>query len=97
MSDGSIHPGMDPDSNETAGYCRPPIRWPAATTRNSEFHIACHACPGYGSCGGMFTYNTMQTFIGVVGMQPLEMVAPPVRRSAPDEEFPEQLVGYLQR
>ena len=39
--------------------------------------IACHACPGFGSCGGMFTYNTMQTFIGVVGMQPLHMVAPP--------------------
>ena len=27
--------------------------------------------------GGMFTYNTMQTFIGVVGLQPLEMVSPP--------------------
>ena len=33
--------------------------------------------PRLGSCGGMFTYNTMQTFIGVVGMQPLHMVAPP--------------------
>ena len=28
-----------------------------------------------GSCGGMFTYNTMQTFTGVVG-RPLHMVSP---------------------
>ena len=32
--------------------------------------------PGYGSCGGMFT-NTMQTFIAVVGLQPLHMVSLP--------------------
>ena len=38
-----------------------------------------------GSCGGMFTYNTMQTFIGVVGMQPLHMVAPPSDDPAPDQ------------
>ena len=38
--------------------------------------LALHACPGQGSCGGMFTYNTMQTFIGVLGMEPLHMVAP---------------------
>ena len=38
--------------------------------------IALESCPGFGSCGGMFTYNTMQTFIGVVGMQPLHMVSP---------------------
>ena len=35
----------------------------------------------------MFTYNTMQTFIGVVGMQPLHMVAPAVRRSAPAQRI----------
>ena len=76
MSDGAIHPGTDPETGEkldivsayqVAGH-------PDAAHRH---HIACHACPGYGSCGGMFTYNTMQTFIGVVGMQPLHMVAPP--------------------
>ena len=46
-----------------------------------------------GSCGGMFTYNTMQTFIGVVGMQPLHMVAPPSDDPRRMEEFPAQLVG----
>ena len=54
-----------------------PTRSPAIPTPRIAHHIACHACPGIGSCGGMFTYNTMQTFIGVVGMQPLHMVAPP--------------------
>ena len=43
----------------------------------------------------MFTYNTMQTFIGVVGMQPLHMVAPPSDDPRRVKEFPDQLVGYL--
>jgi dihydroxy-acid dehydratase len=94
MSDGPIHPGTDPKTGETidlvtayqvAGH-------PDAAYRQ---HIACHACPGIGSCGGMFTYNTMQTFIGVVGMQPLHMVAPPSddpRRVGP---FAAELVDHL--
>ncbi len=96
MSDGSIHPGHDPESNEpldivssyqVAGHPDPEFR----------FRIACHACPGIGSCGGMFTYNTMQTFIGVVGMQPLHMVAPPSDDPRRTEQFPEELVGYLKQ
>ena len=54
-----------------------------------------NACPGQGSCGGMFTYNTMQTVICVVGMQPLHMVAPPSDDPRRLKEFPDQLVGYL--
>ncbi|MBC7585573.1 MAG: dihydroxy-acid dehydratase, partial [Tardiphaga sp.] len=37
----------------------------------------------------------MQTFIGVVGMQPLHMVAPPSDDPRRLKEFPEQLVEYL--
>lgn len=94
MSDGAIHPGTDPDTGEkldivsayqVAGNPDPAHR----------LHIACHACPGYGSCGGMFTYNTMQTFIGVLGMQPLHMVAPPSDDPRRVTEFPEQLVEFL--
>jgi dihydroxy-acid dehydratase len=94
MSDGPIHPGTDPKTGETidlvsayqvAGH-------PDAAHRH---HIACHACPGYGSCGGMFTYNTMQTFIGVVGMQPLHMVAPASDDPRRLNEFPAELVGHL--
>lgn len=94
MSDGPIHPGQDPETGEmldivtafqVAGH-------PDAAYRE---RIACHACPGIGSCGGMFTYNTMQTFIGVLGMQPLEMVAPASDDPRRTEQFPKTLVGHL--
>jgi dihydroxy-acid dehydratase len=45
----------------------------------------------------MFTYNTMQTFIGVVGMQPLHMVAAPSDDPRRLKDFPEELVGHLAR
>ena len=96
MSDGPIHPGKDPLTGElldivsayqAAGHPDPAYRK----------HIACHACPGIGSCGGMFTYNTMQTFIGVVGMQPLHMVAPASDDPRRLNEFPKELVDLLAR
>lgn len=35
----------------------------------SELHqVECHACPGAGSCGGMFTANTMSSAIEAMGM-----------------------------
>jgi dihydroxy-acid dehydratase len=94
MSDGSIHPGTDPATGEkldivsayqVAGHPDPELR----------LRIACHACPGIGSCGGMFTYNTMQTFIGVLGMQPLHMVAPPSDDPRRLHEFPDELIDRL--
>src|SRR5882757_5769357 len=94
MSDGPIHPGKDPNTGETidlvsayqvAGH-------PDAAYRH---HIACHACPGIGSCGGMFTYNTMQTFIAVLGMEPLHMVAPPSDDPRRLNEFPDRLIDCL--
>jgi dihydroxy-acid dehydratase len=96
MSDGPIHPGHDPvtgdaldivSAYQVAGH-------PDAAVRE---RIACHACPGIGSCGGMFTYNTMQTFIGVVGMQPLHMVAPPSDDPRRLTTFPDELVTHLAR
>ncbi len=96
MSDGTIHPGKDPVTGEAldivsayqvAGH-------PDAAYRD---RIACNACPGIGSCGGMFTYNTMQTFIGVVGMQPLHMVAPASDDPRRLNEFPAELVEHLAR
>ena len=96
MSDGSIHPATDPVSNETVDLV---TAYQAAGNEDAALrkHISCIACPGYGSCGGMFTYNTMQTFIGVVGMQPLHMVAPPSDDPRRTEEFPAELVGYLSK
>ena len=94
MSDGAIHPGKDPKTGEALDIVS---AYQVAGHPDAEYrhHIACHACPGYGSCGGMFTYNTMQTFIGVVGMQPLHMVAPPSDDPRRLNEFPAELVELL--
>jgi len=94
MSDGSIHPGKDPETGEALDIVS---AYQVAGSHDAAHRdrVACNACPGIGSCGGVFTYNTMQTFIGVVGMQPLHMVAPPSDDPRRLKEFPEQLVGYL--
>ena len=94
MSDGPIHPGHDPNTGETLDIVS---AYQVAGHPDPEYrhHIACHACPGSGSCGGMFTYNTMQTFIGVVGMQPLHMVAPASEDPRRLDQFPAELVGHL--
>src|SRR5437868_8218356 len=94
MSDGAIHPGKDPATGESLDIVS---AYQVAGSPDAELRerIACHACPGYGSCGGMFTYNTMQTFIGVVGMQPLHMVTPAAADPRRVEHFPGELVDCL--
>lgn len=94
MSDGTIHPGVDSVTNEKIDIIS---GFQVAGDDDEEMkkRIACEACPGFGSCGGMFTYNTMQTFIGVLGMEPLEMVAPPSDDIRRVQEFPLKLVEYL--
>ena len=95
MSDGPIHPGHDPKTGETLDIVS---AYQVAGNPDAAYrhHIACHACPGIGSCGGMFTYNTMQTFIGVVGMQPLHMVAPASDDPRRMNEFAAELVDHLE-
>jgi len=95
MSDGPIRPGID---SATAQPIDIVTGFQVAGNPDAEYkkRISREACPGYGSCGGMFTYNTMQTFIGVVGMQPLHMVAPPSDDPRRLNEYPEQLVSYLE-
>ena len=94
LSDGSIKPGIDPQTGEridlVTGFQFAGDPDPATRAR-----IALHACPGQGSCGGMFTYNTMQTFIAVLGMEPLQMVAPPSDDPLRLTDFPEALVDCL--
>ncbi|KAF0098873.1 MAG: ilvD [Rhodospirillaceae bacterium] len=94
MSDGPIHPGKEPNTGEPLDIVS---AYQVAGHPDAEYRhlIACHACPGIGSCGGMFTYNTMQTFIGVVGMQPLHMVAPPSDDPRRTGEFAAELVDLL--
>ena len=94
MSDGTIHPGRDSVTGEALDIVS---GFQVAGSNDKEFkeRIAREACPGFGSCGGMFTYNTMQTFIGVVGMQPLHMVSPPSDDVRRINSFPPELIGYL--
>jgi dihydroxy-acid dehydratase len=94
LSDGSIKPGVDPETGErldiVTGF---QVAGDADDARRTR--VALHGCPGQGSCGGMFTYNTMQTFIAVLGMEPLQMVAPPSDDPRRLEKFPDELVDCL--
>jgi dihydroxy-acid dehydratase len=94
MSDGPIRPGIDPVTNERIDIISG-FQVAGSDDEELKLRIACEACPGYGSCGGMFTYNTMQTFIAVVGLEPLHMVSPPSDDARRLEQFPDELVGYL--
>jgi len=94
MSDGSIKPGVDSQTGEAidiiSGY-----QIAGSDDEELKRRIALESCPGFGSCGGMFTYNTMQTFIGVLGMQPLHMVSPASQDLRRTNEFPNELIDYL--
>ena len=94
MSDGPIRPGMDSITKERLDIIS---GFQVAGSEDEELkhRIACEACPGYGSCGGMFTYNTMQTFIAVVGMQPIHMVSPASDDLRRLKTFPNELVDFL--
>ncbi|MGB2073093.1 MAG: dihydroxy-acid dehydratase [Candidatus Puniceispirillaceae bacterium] len=94
MSDGSIRPGVDSASGEAIDIISS-YQIAGSDDEDLKRRIAKESCPGFGSCGGMFTYNTMQTFLGVLGMEPLHMVAPASQDQRRQDTFPEQLVDYL--
>ncbi len=93
-SDGSIHPGKDPTTGEPIDIVDAfQVAGEADTDKKNR--IALNACCGQGSCGGMFTYNTMQSFIAVVGMEPLHMVSPTSDDERRLQIFPDQLIDAL--
>jgi dihydroxy-acid dehydratase len=94
MSDGSIRPGTDSRTGEPIDIVS--CFQAAAEVPEERRRIALEGSPGYGSCGGMFTYNTMQSFIATCGMEPLHMVSPASEDSRRTEEFPAQLLDALQ-
>ncbi len=94
MSDGSIRPGVDSVSGEAIDIISS-YQIAGSDDESLKQRIAIESCPGFGSCGGMFTYNTMQTFLAVVGMEPLHMVAPASEDQRRLKTFPTQLVDYL--
>ncbi|MEW6610227.1 MAG: dihydroxy-acid dehydratase [Patescibacteria group bacterium] len=67
---GSIHPGMLGNKRFTIVSSFEAIGAHAAgKISDEELHqIECHSCPGAGSCGGMFTANTMASSIEALGM-----------------------------
>jgi dihydroxy-acid dehydratase len=95
MSDGPIRPGTDSVTKERIDIISG-FQVAGSDDEEMKKRIACESCPGFGSCGGMFTYNTMQTFIGVMGLEPLHMIAPPSDDQRRLEQFPGELVDYLQ-
>ncbi len=93
LSDGPIRPGIDPETGARIDL----VTAFQAVDQDADVRarLALHACPGQGSCGGMFTYNTMQTFIAVLGLEPLHMVSPSSDDPRRLAEFPDQLVDCL--
>jgi dihydroxy-acid dehydratase len=94
FSDGSIKPGINPRTGERIDLVTA-FQFATDPDEQARAEVTLHACPGQGSCGGMFTYNTMQTFIGVVGLEPLHMIAPPSDDPRRLEQFPDELVDCL--
>jgi dihydroxy-acid dehydratase len=94
VSDGSIVPGTDPVSGERIDLVAA-FQVAADTDPEKRRRYALYGCPGIGSCAAMYTYNTMQSFIGALGMEPLHMVAPTAEDLRRITEFPEQLVDCL--
>jgi dihydroxy-acid dehydratase len=93
LSDGPIRPGVDPATGQPIDLVS--AFQVADQDADVRARYALHACPGQGSCGGMFTYNTMQTFIAVLGLEPLHMVSPPSDDPRRLADFPDQLVDCL--
>ncbi len=93
LSDGPIRPGTDPETGARIDL----VSAFQVADQDAEVRAryALHACPGQGSCGGMFTYNTMQTFIAVLGLEPLHMVSPASDDPRRTTEFPDQIVDCL--
>jgi dihydroxy-acid dehydratase len=94
FSDGSITPGVDPETGERIDLVSA-FQVAGDPSDEKRTRYAMHGCPGYGSCAAMYTYNTMQSFIAVLGMEPLHMVAPTAEDPRRVQEFPNQLVACL--
>jgi dihydroxy-acid dehydratase len=68
---GSILPGIGPDGGDIdiVSIFEAVGRFQAGKLDEAGVHhIECEACPGAGSCGGMYTANTMSSAIEAMGM-----------------------------
>lgn len=94
LSDGSITPGADPETGQRIDLV---AAFQVAGDPDAEkrTRYALYGCPGIGSCAAMYTYNTMQSFIAVLGMEPLQMVSPASEDPRRVQNYPGVLVDCL--
>jgi dihydroxy-acid dehydratase len=88
---GSILPGVGPDGGDIdiVSIFEAVGRHQAGTLDARGVHaIECEACPGAGSCGGMYTANTMSSAIEAMGMSlPYDASFPAVSAAKERETF----------
>ncbi len=88
---GSILPGTGPDGGDIdiVSIFEAVGRHQAGTLDAESVHqIECEACPGAGSCGGMYTANTMSSAIEAMGMSlPYDASYPAVSAAKEREAF----------
>src|SRR5262245_26902475 len=100
---GSILPGIGPDGSDIdiVSIFEAVGRHQAGTLDEKGVHaIECEACPGPGSCGGMYTANTMSSAIEAMGMSlPFDASYPAVSAAKERETYNagEALVGLVQK
>jgi dihydroxy-acid dehydratase len=88
---GSILPGIGPDGGDVdiVSIFEAVGRHQAGKLdAKGVHHIECEACPGPGSCGGMYTANTMSSAIEAMGMSlPYDASHPAVSAAKERESF----------
>src|SRR5437868_7601861 len=88
---GSILPGIGPDGSDIdiVSIFEAVGRHQAGKLDEKGVHaIECEACPGAGSCGGMYTANTMSSAIEALGMSlPYDASFPAVSAAKEREAF----------
>jgi len=100
---GSILPGVGPEGEDIdiVSIFEAVGRHQAGKLDAGGVHkIECEACPGPGSCGGMYTANTMSSAIEAMGMSlPYDASHPAVSAAKERETFlaGEALVGLIKR
>ena len=88
---GSILPGLGPDGEDVdiVSIFEAVGKRQAGKLDDKTVHkIECEACPGAGSCGGMYTANTMSSAIEALGMSlPYDASLPAVSAAKERESF----------
>src|SRR6478672_5372381 len=88
---GSILPGIGPDGSDIdiVSIFEAVGRYQAGTLDEKGVHaIECESCPGAGSCGGMYTANTMSSAIEALGLSlPYDASNPAVSSAKEREAF----------